>query len=1127
MSKTKHFLLGFLALWCGLSSLSAQVTIGVDVAPQDFSLLELVSTEKGLRLPQLTTVQRDALTLVINGSGANASLADGLVIQNITTNCFEYWNHSKWVSLCLGTANITLTDCAGAVYDPANPPYAEPSGGSAGSPPVADVICTYTPSDEPPCVVTSGQAYQVYLMAGSAYATLTVDELTSEFSVEFQPNNTANRRIAVVRVVNNCSGEFKDFIFYQNGSNCTAVSPFTLASYPSNNIICGNSGAVIAWVANPQANVEYVWEYSGVVVHTGVSMEITRPGVYNVYAEYLGCENAPHQTVTITKDVNTESSGAPQLTVTNGGSLCAGGSVIITAAGLIPGEQIRWFHNGVHYPAGNNLTTLTINQSALAGEWFVVQGSGTCGSRKSNTITVYDNTQSVPLPMPVATVNSVSLTNPTLTVCKGGTLELEITNHSAFPSGTFYEWFDDGTSIAYGTSSVIYTVAPSRDEMVLSVQATNNNGMCPQTVVSSKLTLSQTAPVATTINNGAATAAICGGTPAQLQATNSAGNEYEWFLNGVKITGVTTYSYSVLIPGTYSVRYRTGACWSPLSNAINVVQSASLNLLWLKEPADPTVVGTIGTYAVISVPTADSYVWTSSNPADAKITPLGGGVASIEFLQLTPNVTITVEAANECGNAVISKDLEIGLGCTPVTTVTLTPSGTVVKTLDPSGAAKTPGDAVTNFYASASGGTAPYEYEFYVNGSAVQGPSNTNTYSYTTPSTPGTHTVYVRAYNCGDPNTYIQSSTTTVLVEQELPTDVSGNYRLSGKSCYDVKQGNFDGTCMTADNRLNDFEDGLTFTYLFTKFGGQSYSDLAFYLDDPNNLIVSTSPAVGTPVAQADTVTFRITFRNDIRTVAALTDKNSAKTFNIIARYKNVAGTEVQTILPSKVQDCTCGCPVKNGGVNWLVYMCYNLGAEDWSIAQQKAYNTASPSDYSVYGYIYQWGRTSDGHEKRTSPNYHTNGRLGTTDVDANGQPLQGKGKGMFIPWGNYNQGANWNPSNTTTLWYNNGKTVNDPCPKGWRVPSSDEISRLSTYNPSTNQTAGRTYTNGNEQILYLPHSGNRSQSNGALANINSTGHYWSSTNSGGHAGIWNASSNSYYNEDKSDGFTIRCIINK
>jgi uncharacterized protein (TIGR02145 family) len=98
-----------------LSSLSAQVTIGADNAPQSFSVLELISgNDKGLRLPQLTQLQRDTLDGTTASVGGSASMiasastfaaektgkAMGLTIFNTTTLCVETWNGTTWIKEC-------------------------------------------------------------------------------------------------------------------------------------------------------------------------------------------------------------------------------------------------------------------------------------------------------------------------------------------------------------------------------------------------------------------------------------------------------------------------------------------------------------------------------------------------------------------------------------------------------------------------------------------------------------------------------------------------------------------------------------------------------------------------------------------------------------------------------------------------------------------------------------------------------------------------------------------------------------------------------------------------------------------------------------------------------------------
>jgi len=82
--------------------LKAQVTVGEQKSPQSFSLLELTTTkiEGGLRLPQLTTDQRDALGIQLLSNADVAKEAKGLIIYNIDTKSLQYWNGKKWVNLC-------------------------------------------------------------------------------------------------------------------------------------------------------------------------------------------------------------------------------------------------------------------------------------------------------------------------------------------------------------------------------------------------------------------------------------------------------------------------------------------------------------------------------------------------------------------------------------------------------------------------------------------------------------------------------------------------------------------------------------------------------------------------------------------------------------------------------------------------------------------------------------------------------------------------------------------------------------------------------------------------------------------------------------------------------------------
>lgn len=74
---------------------SAQVTVGADKKPGDYSVLEINTdnTPGGLRMPHLTTAQRNGLVL-------SGKPAEGLTIYNTTIDCIEYWDGANWMNNC-------------------------------------------------------------------------------------------------------------------------------------------------------------------------------------------------------------------------------------------------------------------------------------------------------------------------------------------------------------------------------------------------------------------------------------------------------------------------------------------------------------------------------------------------------------------------------------------------------------------------------------------------------------------------------------------------------------------------------------------------------------------------------------------------------------------------------------------------------------------------------------------------------------------------------------------------------------------------------------------------------------------------------------------------------------------
>jgi len=126
--------------------------------------------------------------------------------------------------------------------------------------------------------------------------------------------------------------------------------------------------------------------------------------------------------------------------------------------------------------------------------------------------------------------------------------------------------------------------------------------------------------------------------------------------------------------------------------------------------------------------------------------------------------------------------------------------------------------------------------------------------------------------------------------------------------------------------------------------------------------------------------------------------------------------------------DCTPKAMYYFDGTGWItdrnyttvsatgrIWMDRNLGAERVA---------TSSTDAQAYGDMYQWGRLADGHQKRTS---------GTTTTLSTGD-VPGHGNFILAP----NQPYDWRSPQNDNLWQGLSGT-NNPCPSGYRIPTTDE----------------------------------------------------------------------------------------
>jgi len=144
-----------------------------------------------------------------------------------------------------------------------------------------------------------------------------------------------------------------------------------------------------------------------------------------------------------------------------------------------------------------------------------------------------------------------------------------------------------------------------------------------------------------------------------------------------------------------------------------------------------------------------------------------------------------------------------------------------------------------------------------------------------------------------------------------------------------------------------------------------------------------------------------------------------------------------------------------------MCFMTYNLGANPALTPKQQMAFQGCPTDITVFGGWYQWGRKDATHTFRCdpTPNVTEDLRFTTERITNSGTAfndvITGDDQGKFIttsasPW-------NWTVThqNNSNLWGNGRaitdtpsgnvptKGLQDPCPAGWRVPTQHEWALL------------------------------------------------------------------------------------
>jgi len=193
---------------------------------------------------------------------------------------------------------------------------------------------------------------------------------------------------------------------------------------------------------------------------------------------------------------------------------------LLTASG---GSSYQWYKNNVVINGATAATYL----ATQAGSYTVTISNGSCSSPSSNAAVVTELGNA-----PVGIISPASAA-----ICLGTSQLLTATG------GASYQWYRNGVTIN-GASSSTYSAT---SDGIYSVDVINSNG-CRARATNDATVSTNAAP------NGVlspSSGTICNN--GSLTLTASGGTSYQWYKDGVPVTGATSSSLIVTAVGTYTV----------------------------------------------------------------------------------------------------------------------------------------------------------------------------------------------------------------------------------------------------------------------------------------------------------------------------------------------------------------------------------------------------------------------------------------------------------------------------------------------------------------------------------------------------------------------------------------------